>query len=61
LHCFQRSVTVAGNPVLELETGDTDRQAVYIGARDNEQSFENEVQAGDFTSKLIAQEVRLSN
>lgn len=53
---FSEAVTVdtdGGTPYLELETGDTDRKAVYISGSDTDTlTFQYTVQAGDTTLSL---------
>ena len=50
---FNKSVTVTNTPQLEVETGTTDRQAVYVsGSPGSTLVFEYEVQSGDSNSDL---------
>jgi len=50
---FSGSVTVTGTPQIQLETGDTDRQATYSsGSGTTTLTFNYVVQAGDASSRL---------
>ncbi|GGF03030.1 hypothetical protein SAMN05443634_11166 [Chishuiella changwenlii] len=49
---FNQDVLVTGSPVLELETGDVKRNAIYKGVENNIVRFEYTVEVGDVSADL---------